>query len=71
MWWSSSNASGVAVWSFSSSETRPRQKSDETTCVGAKCRAANVDLPLPEMPTSTTSDSSGTLISVTAAHPSC
>ena len=36
---STSNASPVAVWSVSSSETRPRQRSDETTSVGRKCCA--------------------------------
>ena len=56
---STSNASRVTVWSFSSSPTRPRQKSDETTSVGRKCRAANVDLPEPDTPTRTTSDSFG------------
>ena len=38
---------------------RPRQKSDEMISVGLKCFRANVDLPEPEMPISTTSDSSG------------
>src|SRR5690606_14853190 len=33
-----------------------------------KCRAAKVDLPEPETPTRTTSDSSGTLISATVEH---
>ena len=36
---SSSNASAVADWSFSSSATRPRQKSDEITSVGLKSLA--------------------------------
>ena len=36
---STSKASSVAAWSFSSSETRPRQKSDERTSVGLKCVA--------------------------------
>jgi hypothetical protein len=56
---STSNASFVAAWSFSSSETRPRQKSDESTSVGLKCLRAKVDLPQPDGPTSTTSESSG------------
>ena len=37
----------VADWSFSSSATRPRQKSEEITSVGLKCARANVDLPEP------------------------
>ncbi len=49
---------------FSSSDTTPRQKSDDTTCVGAKCLRAKWDLPDPVTPTSTTSPASGTLISV-------
>ena len=53
------NASWVAAWSFSSSETRPRQKSDEMTSVGLKWVRANVDLPAPDGPTRTTSASSG------------
>ena len=59
MWCSSSNACGVADWSFSSSATRPRQKSEEMTSVGRKCAAANVDLPEPQTPISTTRLSSG------------
>ncbi len=38
---------------------QPRQVSLESTWVAAKWRAANVDLPEPEAPTSTTSESSG------------
>ena len=49
----SSNASLVAAWSFSSSETSPRQKSDESTSVGRKCVRANVDFPEPDAPTRT------------------
>ncbi len=45
---STSKASSVADWSFSSSETRPRQQSDERTSVGLKCLRANVDLPEPD-----------------------
>ena len=56
---STSKASLVAVWSFSSSETSPRQKSDEMTSVGRKCLRANVDLPEPDAPISTTSESFG------------
>ena len=41
------NASDVAAWSFSSSETRPRQKSEEMTSVALKCSRANVLLPEP------------------------
>src|SRR5205085_4285210 len=55
---------GVADWSFSSSATRPRQKSLETTSVGLKCVRAKVDLPLPEMPTRTTRPMAGTVITV-------
>ncbi|GIH99641.1 hypothetical protein Pta02_16500 [Planobispora takensis] len=54
----------MAAWSFSSSATRPRQKSEEMTWVGAKCLRAKVDFPLPDTPTSTTSDMAGTAISV-------
>ena len=60
MWFSTSKASAEADWSFSSPETRPRQKSELTTSKGSKTRAAKVDFPDPETPTSTTSDSSGT-----------
>jgi hypothetical protein len=56
---STSNADVVADWSFSSLDTKPRQKSDESTSNGAKCFRANVDFPHPEGPTSTTSASSG------------
>ena len=62
---STSNAAGVADWSFSSSATRPRQKSEEMTSVGLKCARANVDLPEPVAPTRTTRLSSGMLSSVT------
>ena len=44
---STSKASAVAAWSFSSSLTSPRQKSDESTSVGLKCSRANVLLPEP------------------------
>ena len=66
---STSKASRVADWSFSSSLTRPRQKSEEMTSVGAKCRAANVDLPEPEMPISTTRHRSGIFIVPPLAGP--
>src|SRR3984885_5499207 len=59
MYSSTSNASVVAVWSFSSSATSPRQKSLEITSNGPKCWRANVVLPEPDTPTSTTRDSSG------------
>jgi len=45
-------------------ETRPRQKSDESTSVGAKFVRANVLLPEPEQPTITTSESFGILSSM-------
>ncbi len=62
-------ASAVAAWSFSSSATRPRQKSEEITSVGAKWRAAKLLLPLPEAPTSTTRLGSGrSILSVRPAH---
>src|SRR4051794_21179818 len=54
-----SNASPVASWLFSSSLTSPRQKSDDSTSVGLKCRRPNVDLPHPLGPTRTTRQSSG------------
>ena len=56
---STSKASLVAAWSFSSSETRPRQKSDDSTSVGLKCLRAKVDLPEPDGPIRTTSDKFG------------
>jgi hypothetical protein len=56
---STSNASPVAAWSFPLSDTRPRQKSEEMTSVWRKCRAANVDLPDPEGPISTTRERLG------------
>ena len=42
---STSKASLVAAWSFSSSETRPRQKSEDRTSVGLKVLPREVDLP--------------------------
>src|SRR5258708_38908132 len=54
-----SKASFVAAWLFSSSDTRPRQKSEESTSVGRKCFRAKLDLPDPEGPTSATTASSG------------
>ena len=71
MKWSSSNAAGVADWSFSSSATRPRQKSEEITSVGLKCARANVDLPEPVTPIRTTRLSSGTLESFMPSPPAC
>ena len=60
MWCSRAKASGVADWSFSSSETMPRQASEETIAVERKCLRAKVDLPEPLVPIRTTRDSSGT-----------
>lgn len=60
MVFSSAKASEVALWSFSSSLTTPRQKSEPITWVGLKCLAAKVDLPEPETPTSRTSPIRGT-----------
>src|SRR6478736_9018623 len=54
-----SNAWPVTSRSLSSSETSPRQRSDDSTSVGLKCLRAKVDLPAPEGPTRTTRDSSG------------
>src|ERR1700722_10073568 len=56
---STSNASPVASWLFSSLLTSPRQKSEEITSVGLKCFRANVDLPHPLGPIRTTRQSSG------------
>ena len=42
---STSKASSVAAWSFSSSQTRARQKSEDSTSVGLKCLRANVTCP--------------------------
>ena len=44
------------------SETRPRQKSEEMTSVALKCSRANVLLPEPDAPTSTTRLGSGSAI---------
>src|SRR5436190_6089435 len=63
---STSNASLVASRLFSSSDTRPRQKSEESTSVGLKCFRAKVDLPEPETPMSVRSESSG-IVSVMSA----
>src|SRR5438046_8200793 len=54
-----SKASFVAAWLFSSSDTIPRQKSDESTSVGLKCLRAKEDFPEPYGPIKTTRDSSG------------
>jgi hypothetical protein len=59
MYWSTRKAGAVAARSFSSSATRPLQKSDDSTSVLLQCFAAKVDLPEPEGPTSTTRASSG------------
>ena len=65
---SMSKASPVADWSFSSSDTSPRKKSDDRISVGLKCVRANVDLPEPVGPTRTTSDSSGSVDRSSAEH---
>ena len=54
MKWSTSKASFVTAWSFSSSLTIPRQASDERISVGRKCLRANVLLPEPLGPIRTT-----------------
>jgi hypothetical protein len=59
---STANASVVALWSFSSSATRPRQKSEEMTSVGPKWRRANELFPEPDGPMSTTRLGSGSSI---------
>ena len=64
------NASSDAPWSFGSSATRPRQKSEEITSVGRKCCAANVLLPEPEAPISTTRHGSGRSIFIARTPPS-
>ena len=56
---STSKASWVAVWSFSSSDTSPRQKSEASTFVCLKCCLAKVDFPEPEGPIRTTKENSG------------
>ena len=69
MKFSTSNASLVTDWSFSSPETRPRQKSLEITSKREKCGAANDDFPDPEAPTRATRHSSG-IARLTASAPS-
>jgi hypothetical protein len=59
---STANASVVALWSFSSSATNPRQKSDEMTSVAAKCWRANELLLEPVRPISTSRLGSGSSI---------
>src|SRR5262249_29524122 len=54
-----SKASFDASMLVSSSHTRPRHASEETTSLGLKWRRAKVLLPAPEAPTSTTSESAG------------
>ena len=61
---STSKAALVAAWSFSSSDTSPRKKSEDRTSVGRKWLAANVDLPDPVTPTRATTQSSGILMVV-------
>ena len=59
---STSKASCVAAWLFSSSETRARQASDDSVSVGRKWVRAKVLLPEPDAPISTTRDRSGIVI---------
>ena len=59
IWSSTAKASFDARWSRSCSPTTARSASDDTTCAGAKWRAAHVDFPLPDTPTSTTRHGSG------------
>src|SRR3954471_15420314 len=59
---STSKASLVTAWSFSSSLTIARQASEERTSVGRKCLRANVLLPEPLGPTRTTRLRLGTLM---------
>ena len=56
---STSKASFVTAWLFSSSLTIPRQASDDSTSVGRKCLRANVLLPEPLGPIRTTRDRLG------------
>ena len=49
----------VAAWSFSSSETSPRQKSDDRTSVGLKCAARTSTCRSRTAPIRTTSDEFG------------
>ncbi len=63
--WSTTNAAFVAAWFASSPETILRNRSDDRTSSGAKWRAANVDLPAPAAPISTTRLGSGRTISGT------
>ena len=58
--WSAANAGFVAAWLAGSPLISARNASEDRTSSGAKWRAANVDLPEPAAPTSTTSDGSGT-----------
>ena len=62
--WSTSKAWFVTVWSFSSSQTMPRQASDERISVGLKCLRAKVLLPDPLGPIRTTRLSLGILICI-------
>src|SRR5262245_48646148 len=57
--WSTSKASLLAAWLDSSSETRPRKKSEDRISVALKCWRAKVDLPLPEGPMRRTRANSG------------
>ena len=60
----SSKASLVTVWSFSSSQTIPRQASDERISVGRKCLRANVLLPEPLGPMRTTKERLGMVMGI-------
>ena len=66
---SSSKASFVAAWLFSSSDTMARQSSDDRISVGLKCFRANVLLPEPDTPMRTTMESSG-MVSFIRRHAS-
>ena len=59
--WSAENAALVARWSVGRPRRSPRKASDESTSSGAKCLAANVDLPDPAAPMRTTRDGSGSV----------
>src|SRR5580704_9178056 len=64
---STSKASLLTAWSFSSSLTIARQASDERTSVGLKCLRANVLLPEPLGPIRTTRDRLGISICMIGA----
>ena len=66
---STSNASRVAVWSFSSSLTSARHASEPITSLGRKCLRANVLFPAPLGPISTTRQSLGIFRCIEQAVP--